>query len=151
MKQKSIGVVVLLGLLIGILAVAPAADAEAPSEEGTSAQFELAPEEGEGKLIIVTNPSSLGPNAPVSAAEAVAAASQCGEGDQCAWSEKEQLSWWPGSDTGCHSHAGNPYLRWGVNNTPYKTRIGGRGYAAPGVTWYVEGSPVTGEICWPVP
>jgi hypothetical protein len=154
MRQKAIGVLIVVALVIGVVAVAPAAGAEVSPEGGSSAgSFELgspggAPEAGTpGKLI--TEP--IGSIKPGTAAPAVAAAEECGEGDQCVWSGywEGTLSWWPGSNTGCHGHEGNPNLRSGVNHTPYRTRIGGWGYVAAYAIWYTEGGAVTGEICWP--
>jgi hypothetical protein len=119
-----------LGLLIAALAISALAVVPAMAAEGS-------PEAGSP-----TAPSKLGP----------AAQSECPENAVCAWSGKEfngTFSWWPASNTGCHSHAGNPNLRSFWNRTGYWVRLGGWGNLEPHQTlWFFEGS-ITGEICWP--
>ena len=107
---------------------------EAPAPEETAPETVTAPEGGE------VSPMSLG---------------QCPANAVCAWSQNNyegNFSWWPASDTGCHNHASNPYIRSGFNNTGYWVRYGG-GPTMPPYTGFglkAGENSITGLICWPV-
>jgi Peptidase inhibitor family I36 len=109
---------------------------EPPASEEAAPETVPPPEGTEGGEV---SPMSLG---------------QCPANAVCAWSQTNyegNFSWWPASDTGCHSHASNPNIRSGFNNTGYSVRYGG-GPTMPPYTGFglnAGANSITGLICWP--
>ena len=149
MRRTLPGALLAMAILMGIVAVTPAAAAVGVLE----AQQQEAEQQQSGTL--VTEPiktDASGAAIMPSAANAPASpAATCYEGQECAWAGYfgGTFSFWPGYDTGCHNHASNPTLTSGSNFTPYRLRVGGYGYVQPHNNWYSSGGPVYGELCWP--
>lgn len=91
----------------------------------------------------------------VVAPKASADVNQCPYNSMCIWSGtyySGQFSYWPASDTGCHTHVGNPNIRSAFNRmNSYTVRVGGWGQigALSGQPFYPQN--VTGDVCWPSP
>jgi len=97
----------------------------------------------------------LGGTLFVAVPDAFASKSQCSENTVCVWENSNftgKFSQWAASETGCHSHEGNPRIRSGWNRTGLKVRFGGRFTLGPGLAFELGSgeNPITGEICWPV-
>jgi hypothetical protein len=127
----AVGLVLAIGLL-GFASVAAAEEAPPASVESASP----------------TAPAGTGKLSPL-------AKSQCSENTVCVWAKinyEGGFSQWAGSETGCHSHAGNPGIKSWWNRTGYTVRLGGWGNVGPheagSFVWESE-TPITGEICWP--
>lgn len=135
-KAKVFGVLI-AALVIAAVAVVPAMAAGGSPEAGSTAVTSEP-----------TAPAVTGEPSPL-------ALSECSENTVCVWSKINYagtFSWWPGSSTGCHSHAGNPGIKSWWNRTGYTVRLGGWGNVGPhedGTFVSESESPITGEICWP--
>jgi hypothetical protein len=156
-------------LVASVLAGASLAGAEEPTPEPTPSELEGASTEGEptppateetspaaeeASLAIEEDPSYV--IEPISSGEmSTMSLSQCSANQVCAWANSDftgNFSWWAASNTGCHNHAGNPYIRSGYNRTGYNVRYGGGPTLPPGYAFQLNPgeNPITGQICWPV-
>jgi hypothetical protein len=89
----------------------------------------------------------------VAAPKASAGLAQCPANAVCVWQNSDStgnFSWWPASDTGCHSHVNNPNIRSVYNNTAnYWVRPGAAMTVPPGAVYSRENPAITGDVCWP--
>jgi hypothetical protein len=87
------------------------------------------------------------------APKASAGLAQCPANAICVWQNSDEtgnFSWWPTSDTGCHTHVNNPNIRSVYNNTAsYWVRPGAAMLVPPGAVYSREDPAITGQICWP--
>jgi hypothetical protein len=89
----------------------------------------------------------------VAAPKASASKGECPSNSVCVWSAVNfngTISHWSEFSLGCHSHASNPEIRSGWNNSNFFVRFGGRFTKGPHTFFENVGGegPITGEICW---
>ncbi len=133
--------------LIGLMTLMAALAAFAVSASGAAAG-EVAPAEpsvANGEVVIV-------PFLTIEAGMSPLVKGECSEATVCAWQTndyKGNFSYWPESQTYCHNHSENAYIRSGWNRTPHVVFYGAV-EVPPHEGFYVrpEYNAITGEICW---